>query len=1068
MKRAKKFLSVLLALCLLLSCGTLAFAEDTPTVVASGDCGADGDNLQWELYSDGTLYINGDGAMADYDQTDAPWMAALNEYEDQNLLNALGYESYADLDAAMQNGTLDGEAYYEVIMQYGYEMLTKWSNLQKKVVIGEGVTGIGERAFAGWEATELSLPSTLKTIGKGAFAHGKYTEIALPEGLLEIGDEAFSSVPLREITIPASVQTIGDSAFSACDDLEKITVLNDRFDVSALMLYAYESEKEIPFASHADYKAFTRLSYQFDYLALLRSAAYFVSDMRAQFPWWTAAQRTAFEEMQLIAGIRVELGYDTTSADECAAALAADINATLGTDFTVDEILGTPIPTYRCSDALLDAVNAYDDATGDPYVSEIGHFADTYFAQAVTHLNCRDTFLANEMVKGLTADEAAARYDERAAELLGILNEKLDPAAADLASAVPQALAMINATLGTDYTLETAGAFIDCYDAPSAALVDAIIARFNPAVRYPELESFGLYSYPADTDGYTVVPWLTLSGGCTAAVKDFAETAGIPYEPIHRWGNWHIDEAEINQPARRIRTCSVCQQTEAEDLSFDDCNWTPLPTSPDGLENGAYYLDFTTFASMAGGTPQEMEAFLNMYNNGEYFFDEEKLVFKETLTVPAEFSESGEDETITLTDFIENDGFELMGYCLREAGAQWYPVAKTTEGLQDGDWYIDISAADDAIRERLEGCDIYVNPNGKLEKYLVVPADMRELEYTGEFYPLMTKWMEMVGPYTDRDDYTPNPYYAWPDVCPVQQYSDPNTWLPIATSTEGLADGDWYLDKEAYLDAYADGYTAYYVNEVNSDDYPGNDITPAEAAVMRDQLRADAAAQEDFFPVNPFIKPGGQPFEFKFNEVYVDPDTGDTVSYTLYLPRTDDAAGILYYQMFKAGVKQYSDPVPQEVENWIALPYTTDGLSEGDWYLDTTAFMNLIGEGKTAEEKAAVLETIKQHVTFFYNPDGIQLVYKYIYTDLPDENGNNSSDTVILPYDLTTGSADAFPFDYSALQQSVKQYTAPTTPDDPGNNTPDEPQSGLQRFVAQLRSFIQSILSFFRRLFKII
>ena len=35
-----------------------------PVVVASGTFGADGDNLTWELTSDGVLTISGDGAMA--------------------------------------------------------------------------------------------------------------------------------------------------------------------------------------------------------------------------------------------------------------------------------------------------------------------------------------------------------------------------------------------------------------------------------------------------------------------------------------------------------------------------------------------------------------------------------------------------------------------------------------------------------------------------------------------------------------------------------------------------------------------------------------------------------------------------------------------------------------------------------------------------------------------------------------------------------------------------------------------------------------------------------------------
>ncbi len=1074
MKTGKKVLSVLLSFIMLLSCCVIAFAEDAPTVVASGDCGADGDNLRWALWSDGTLNITGDGAMADYsveaEVTDengvtthttlsAPWFEAMEEYAFRAVFSALGYASAAELNAALDNGTLDTDAYFEIMMQQYPAYIAGVKALQKKVVIGEGVTTVGNCAFRDCEANELSLPSTLKVIGPWAFQYGKYTEVTLPEGLREIGSEAFSQAPLREITLPASVETIGDYPFQAYY-LEKLTVLNPTLDVSGLrLLMGYNKEQGMPIASAGDLKTYRSLLNWFDYLSALQGIEYFARSNRSLgIPGWTEERETAFWEMRLLADLNVIYDLDVETPQEAKAALAEKINTELGTSFTADEMLGTPVPYYLCSDALLAAANAYDDALGETGVSEIAFFVNNYFSAAVSVLYGRDALIANEIATGKTAEEAAAQIDGEAAGLLERMNEKFDLGAADLAAAVPTALAKINETLGADFTLETAGRFYDKYlgAGPSAVLCAAIAEHFQPGLLFKDLTAAVVFcEYTPEDETEAVLPWLTFSGGCTAAVKDFAETAGIPYEPIHQWSNWHIEGAEINRPARRIRTCSVCQLTETEDISFDDCNWTPLPTSPDGLEDGAYYLDFTKFPDIAA----EAELF-RMYNSGEYFFDEEKLVFKETLTLPAAFSESGEDETITLTDFIENDGFEIMGFCLREAGAQWYPVKKTTEGLQDGDWYIDLSAADAAVRERLEGCDIYVNPNGKLEKYLVVSAELQELEYTGEFYPLMTKWMELVGPYMGGDDYTPDPYYAWPEVCPVQQYSDPDAWLPIATSTEGLADGDWYLDKEAYLDAYADGYTAYYVNEVNSDDYPGNDITPAEAAVMRDQLRADAAAQGDFFPVNPFIKPGGQPFEFKFDEVYVDPDTGDTVSYTLYLPRTDDAAGILYYQMFKAGVKQYITP---EDTNWIDLPYTTDGLSDGDWYLDMDAFMDAIGRGKSDEEKAEVRELIEQHVVFSYNPGGNQYVYKYAYTDLPGEDGTPASGEIILPLDLTLGNADAFNDDYKALKNCVKQYHAPTT-DEPEQSEEDE--SWFQKhIVGPLKSAIATILSFFRRLF---
>ena len=45
-------------------------------IVASGNCGADGDNLTWTLDDDGLLTISGEGEMADYSSSSSnrsPW-----------------------------------------------------------------------------------------------------------------------------------------------------------------------------------------------------------------------------------------------------------------------------------------------------------------------------------------------------------------------------------------------------------------------------------------------------------------------------------------------------------------------------------------------------------------------------------------------------------------------------------------------------------------------------------------------------------------------------------------------------------------------------------------------------------------------------------------------------------------------------------------------------------------------------------------------------------------------------------------------------------------------------------
>lgn len=76
----------------------------------------------------------------------------------------------------------------------------------RRLVIGEGITGIGAGQFAGWPLlTEVSLPETLEEIGAGAF----------------------ESCPLTEITIPKGVQRIGEGAFADNTDLEKIIFAGD-------------------------------------------------------------------------------------------------------------------------------------------------------------------------------------------------------------------------------------------------------------------------------------------------------------------------------------------------------------------------------------------------------------------------------------------------------------------------------------------------------------------------------------------------------------------------------------------------------------------------------------------------------------------------------------------------------------------------------------------------------------------------------------------------------------------------------------------------------------------------
>lgn len=121
----KKFLSIILATITLLStCSATmwAFAADEETsVVNSGFCGLNGDNLKWTLYSDGELVISGTGEMDWY-----------NINGDKNTKKLAPWTNYYDNIAV--------------------------------ITIEEGVTSIGNDAFVGdnIQYHKINIPKSLE------------------------------------------------------------------------------------------------------------------------------------------------------------------------------------------------------------------------------------------------------------------------------------------------------------------------------------------------------------------------------------------------------------------------------------------------------------------------------------------------------------------------------------------------------------------------------------------------------------------------------------------------------------------------------------------------------------------------------------------------------------------------------------------------------------------------------------------------------------------------------------------------------------------------------------------
>ena len=152
------------------------YCPDCDTVVEKGYTYWIEDNLTWKLYEDGTLNISGTGAMKDYDNDPSP---------------------------ACRNSNV------------------------KKVVIEDGVTSIGNKAFDSCSSlTSITIPNSVTNIGAAAFdSCGSLTSITIPGSVTSIGTVAFYNCSgLTSITIPDSVTNIGAAAFDSCTSLKTISL----------------------------------------------------------------------------------------------------------------------------------------------------------------------------------------------------------------------------------------------------------------------------------------------------------------------------------------------------------------------------------------------------------------------------------------------------------------------------------------------------------------------------------------------------------------------------------------------------------------------------------------------------------------------------------------------------------------------------------------------------------------------------------------------------------------------------------------------------------------------------
>ena len=153
------------------------FDGDSYTEVTVLNSGSYGPDVNYTLYSDGTLFILGSGIMT--------------------------------------SGSTGSQT-----VPY-----TDFKDYIKKAVIGNGITNIATNAFYSYSIEEVSIPDTVTTIGFQAFLGAPIKKIDIPDGVTLIDDYAFNGCThLESVNLPCKITKIGRAVFQNCSSLKEINI----------------------------------------------------------------------------------------------------------------------------------------------------------------------------------------------------------------------------------------------------------------------------------------------------------------------------------------------------------------------------------------------------------------------------------------------------------------------------------------------------------------------------------------------------------------------------------------------------------------------------------------------------------------------------------------------------------------------------------------------------------------------------------------------------------------------------------------------------------------------------
>ena len=217
---------------------------DIIQVVYSGNIGS---NVTYELLSDGTFNLIGEGELA-YKELRISGFASriikvvigegitkINKsfYSNSTFFGCNNIEEvvFPSTLTTIDKTTFKGSVWYEnfnagsEVVYNGNALLMVPASISGTFTVKDGTVKISECAFFNCtEITEIKLPTSVTVIESSAFSGcRKLEKMILHEGIEKIGNGAFSYTAFTELVIPSTVTEIKNIA-SSCPNLKKIVI----------------------------------------------------------------------------------------------------------------------------------------------------------------------------------------------------------------------------------------------------------------------------------------------------------------------------------------------------------------------------------------------------------------------------------------------------------------------------------------------------------------------------------------------------------------------------------------------------------------------------------------------------------------------------------------------------------------------------------------------------------------------------------------------------------------------------------------------------------------------------